>query len=100
MEGYVWSLKEDTVDIEFLLHNKQEERHFKGFKMVNLDHSFINLKPPTLIKTNEFSKPYQDIVDSYGIPNYKEIILNSLLLLLSHFSLELCLEMLDMVYYY
>ena len=73
MEGYVWSLKEDTVDIEFLLHNKQEERHFKGFKMVNLDHSFINLKPPTLIKTNEFSKPYQDIVDTYGIPNYKEI---------------------------
>ena len=27
---------------------------------------------PTAFRTTEFSQPFQDIVDTYGIPNYKE----------------------------
>ncbi|SCD22393.1 vacuolar proton translocating ATPase subunit A, putative [Plasmodium ovale] len=32
-----------------------------------------NISPPTYIKTNKFTKTYQSIVDTYGIPRYGEI---------------------------
>ncbi|OZJ02430.1 hypothetical protein BZG36_04462 [Bifiguratus adelaidae] len=31
------------------------------------------LRPPTLIRTNEFTKPFQALIDAYGVPRYKEI---------------------------
>lgn len=31
------------------------------------------IKPPTYIKSNEFSYVFQEIVNTYGIPMYKEI---------------------------
>ena len=30
------------------------------------------LKPPTYFKINEFTYPFQEIVNTYGIPTYKE----------------------------
>ena len=30
-------------------------------------------KPPTHFKTSEFTKPFQDIVDTYGVPRYGEV---------------------------
>ena len=30
------------------------------------------IKPPTMFKINEFTNVFQQIVDTYGIPNYKE----------------------------
>lgn len=35
--------------------------------------SYHNLPPPTKIKTNEVTWSFQEIVNTYGIPNYKEI---------------------------
>jgi len=32
-----------------------------------------NLKPPTFIRSNEFLWPFQEIVNTYGIPRYREI---------------------------
>ncbi|KYO00670.1 putative vacuolar proton translocating ATPase subunit A [Plasmodium gaboni] len=32
-----------------------------------------NVSPPTYIKTNEFTKSYQSMVDTYGVPRYGEI---------------------------
>jgi len=31
------------------------------------------LIPPTFIRTNEFTTPFQEITDTYGVPNYKEV---------------------------
>lgn len=31
------------------------------------------LNPPTLFKTNEFTKYFQIVVDQYAVPSYKEI---------------------------
>ncbi|KAI4841267.1 V-type proton ATPase subunit a [Plasmodium brasilianum] len=33
----------------------------------------LNISPPTYIKTNQFTKTYQSMVDTYGIPRYGEI---------------------------
>ncbi|CAI2384062.1 unnamed protein product [Moneuplotes crassus] len=29
--------------------------------------------PPTFIRTNDFTAPFQEITDTYGVPNYKEV---------------------------
>lgn len=29
--------------------------------------------PPSYFKTNEFTEPFQQIIDTYGVPNYKEV---------------------------
>ena len=34
---------------------------------------FKELKPPTFFKTNEFTELFQEIVNTYGVPSYKEI---------------------------
>jgi V-type H+-transporting ATPase subunit a len=33
----------------------------------------LNLVKPTFIETNEFTWPFQEIVNTYGIPNYQEV---------------------------
>lgn len=32
-----------------------------------------NIKPPTYIKSNDFAFAFQQIVNTYGVPMYKEI---------------------------
>ena len=34
---------------------------------------YTKIRPPTHIPTNDFTRPFQMIVDTYGIPTYKEI---------------------------
>ena len=34
---------------------------------------YTELTPPTYFKTNEFTGVFQEIVDTYGVPSYKEI---------------------------
>ncbi len=35
--------------------------------------SYTQLMPPTYFKTNSFTYPFHEIVNTYGIPSYKEI---------------------------
>jgi V/A-type H+-transporting ATPase subunit I len=37
------------------------------------DYSSSGLNPPTKLKNNWFSKPFESLVNMYGIPNYKEV---------------------------
>lgn len=63
--GYFWSPDEDEHKIKEVLQN-YPTTDFKRFT----NHT---IKPPTFIKVNEFTHPFQEIVNTYGIPMYKEI---------------------------
>ena len=48
-------------------------RHrFEGLQAVEMT-SDVNIKTPTKIMTNEFLEPFQSIVNTYGVPEYKEV---------------------------
>ena len=53
-----------------LLSNHESPRHLR----IQIEEiKFTELHPPTYFKTNEFTEVYQEIVDTYGVPSYKEI---------------------------
>ena len=68
MHGYWWSnlwAKEIISKLENYNLNISEI-HLEDVK----NH---NIQPPTHFRTNKFIEPFQKIVDTYGVPVYKEI---------------------------
>lgn len=63
--GYFWSPDEEEIRIKEVLR-QYPTTDFKKFQ-------HHTIKPPTYIKVNEFTIPFQMVVDTYGIPMYKEI---------------------------
>jgi V-type H+-transporting ATPase subunit a len=62
--GYFWSpTNQEHIIRDVLQHYSTTE--FKPFN----DHT---ITPPTFIKTNDYTWVYQEIVNTYGIPQYKE----------------------------
>ena len=42
--------------------------------MINIDNpSEKGLTPPTFFELNDFTAPFQQIVDTYGVPRYREV---------------------------
>jgi V-type H+-transporting ATPase subunit a len=66
--GFVWS-KIHANEILSELNNKGHYLPELQFQDV-IDHDF---ERPTYFKTNAFTSQFQAIIDTYGIPNYKEI---------------------------
>ena len=59
LKNFIGDLKMKNSDINIELHYADfESRHYK---------------PPTLIETNAISAPFQEIVDTYGVPRYMEV---------------------------
>lgn len=63
--GFFWSPDEDEHKVKEVL-SAFPTVDFKRF-------SKHNIKPPTYIKTNEFTMPFQEVINTYGIPMYKEV---------------------------
>ena len=62
--GYFWAPTLEEQKIQSIVSN------FSAVKIrVHLDH---NIKRPTFIRTNDVTEVFQEIVDTYGIPNYRE----------------------------
>ncbi len=63
--GYFWSPDEEENRIREVLvnHPTTDFKKFTGH----------TIKPPTYIKVNDFTFPFQEIVNTYGMPMYKEI---------------------------
>jgi V-type H+-transporting ATPase subunit a len=63
--GYFWAPDEEQHKIEAVLRNYPTVGFSKFGKHT--------IKPPTYIKVNDFTFPFQEIVNTYGMPMYKEI---------------------------
>ena len=74
VDGQVWIPTRDVDNVTFLLQNifkNNEENKTSAY----LEDIPINddIKPPTFIQSDEFTSAFQLVVDTYGIPRYREI---------------------------
>ena len=75
----IWLPKDysDTLNKE-LDQMRLSDSNFTKPKIVEMSQRDMNRmpmlsKPPTAFKLNEFTAPFQNIVDTYGVPRYQEI---------------------------
>ena len=75
VDGEVWIPKRSLPEIENLLHDIFNGKENKlTAQLTDIDNENENNNPPpTYIRTNEFTSTFQQIVDTYGIPHYREI---------------------------
>lgn len=70
-QGLVWcpkSFKFDKVVADII-----RDQGLQGLNVQKGPANMPGLKQPTLFKTNEFTGVFQQIVDTYGVPSYKEV---------------------------
>lgn len=70
--GFCWIPQQDKQKILSEIEGLKEKNRNVGipdFKIVS-DHG---VRPPSLFRTNEFTAVFQEIVNTYGIPTYKEV---------------------------
>ena len=73
IDGRVWIPKNRFEDVQNTLNNLFKDQENKINASLNDIENEQNINPPTLILVNEFTSIPQLIVDTYGIPRYKEI---------------------------
>lgn len=71
--GYCWIPKQNEDSVRNILHQLQRNRpNIVGVELGELPRP-SNLSPPTHFIVNEFTMPFQEIVNTYGIPRYREV---------------------------
>jgi len=70
IEGEVWILKSEFEELKRMLKNSENEK-ITPTTFVNIENE--NKQKPTHFKITEFFWAFQEIVNTYGIPKYKEI---------------------------
>ena len=73
IDGQVWIPKNRLNDIEHTLNNLFSDQDNKVTAHLEDIEYDVNVKPPTFITTNDFTSIPQLIVDTFGIPRYREI---------------------------
>jgi len=69
--GFCWCPSADKNKLFFQLTNLKDQSRIEIPAMVLIhEHS---MQPPTYFKTNEFTWAFQEIVNTYGMPTYKEV---------------------------
>lgn len=71
IDGEVWIPQEKFKDLQSVLDKISVGDQKLPAQFYNLNDQ--GQKPPTYIKTNEFTWAFQEIVNTYGIPRYREI---------------------------
>lgn len=72
LDGEVWILEKTYEKIKSLLRNLSNLDDTKMTANI-IDLAEANIPKPTYIQTNDFLEPFQEIVNTYGIPRYREI---------------------------
>jgi len=74
VDGQVWipanSLSEITNLLQNIFRGHSENKTSAYLEDLNFEE---DLNPPTLIQVNEFTASFQEVVDTYGIPRYREV---------------------------
>ena len=73
IDGQVWIPKNKVTEVQNTLNTLFDGQENKVTAHLEDIQFQINIKPPTLINTNEFTYIPQLIVNTYGIPRYREI---------------------------
>jgi len=71
IDGEVWILKEEFGNVRQVIKDLERDDSRTPTTFTDVEHSKLN--KPTYIHSNEFLYPFQEIVNTYGIPSYKEI---------------------------
>lgn len=69
----LWIPEEDEVKIRRLIADFSKAFGFNPPELELKDWAALKKTPPTHYRTNEFTKPYLNIVETYGVPRYQEM---------------------------
>lgn len=68
--GLFWAPDSEIRNIYSKINDIKEDRNLMGPQIWKREnHSVV---PPTYFRLNEFTAPFQEITNTYGVPNYKE----------------------------
>lgn len=71
--NYFWIAKKDTFGFINRLNSVKRQADNIKIDIIPQNYHSKKLQPPTQIKTNDLTYPFQEIVNTYGIPRYLEI---------------------------
>jgi V-type H+-transporting ATPase subunit a len=75
VDGHVWIPTKEVKEVSTILQNlfKGEQENKTSAYLEDIPNNEDEDKPPTFIELNEFTSAFQSIVDTFGIPRYREI---------------------------
>ena len=69
--GAFWIPSSNLSKLEYSVSELSDKRNIRKPQIVKRND--CDKVPPTFIRTNEFTYPFQEITDTYGVPCYKEV---------------------------
>ena len=60
-------------NLKEVIKNLEKKKSFDGLRIELIDQENAGNIAPTFFDTNKFSEPFQEIIDTYGTPRYKEV---------------------------
>lgn len=73
-QGEIWVLDKKMNEImDNIIELSNKSSNFQGINIMEVEGKGEKINPPTYIDANEFIWPFQEIVNTYGVPRYQEI---------------------------
>jgi V-type H+-transporting ATPase subunit a len=69
--GLFWLPDSKVEDMHKKINDIREDRNISGPQIWKRENHTIS--PPTFFRLNEFTATFQEITNTYGVPNYKEV---------------------------
>lgn len=73
LRGKLWVPEEQAEEFMTFVSGLRNTGYKLNIALTQANYEPRHYKIPTLIKTNDLSDPFQQIVDTYGVPRYREV---------------------------